>query len=98
MMATAFLTELFPQLLFLLFLLPLLKTLLASLCVRLTSLFVEGEVLQNEVLPGYHDFRKAPRDDGKDVWLRFLDNHKQIPGKKERVVVSFNGSDFEQFV
>ena len=34
-------------------------------------------------------------DDVEDVRLGFPDNSKQISGRKERVVVSFTGSDFE---
>ena len=52
-----FLTRRFPQHPLLPFLLPLLKMLLVSLCVRLTSLFVEGKVFKKEVLLEYHDFR-----------------------------------------
>ena len=34
-------------------------------------------------------------DDVVDVQLGFPDNHKQISGRKERVVVSFTGNDLE---
>ena len=77
------------------FFLLLLKTLLASLNVHLACLFVKGKIPQDEVLPGYHDLRQSPMDDVEDVRLGFPDNSKQISGRKERVVVSFTGSDFE---
>lgn len=50
-----------------LFFLLLLKMLLASLRIRLTCLFVKGKILQNKVLPGYHDLWQPPRDDVEDV-------------------------------
>ena len=77
------------------FFLLLLKTLLASLNVHLACLFVKGKIPQDEVLPEYHDLRQSPMDDVEDVRLGFPDNRKQISGRKERVVVSFTGSDLE---
>lgn len=77
------------------FFLPLLKTLLASLRVRFARLFVKGKITQHEVLPGCHDLRQTFRDDVEDVRLGLPDNRKQIPGRKERLVVSFASGDFE---
>lgn len=77
------------------FFFPLLKTFLASFYVRLACSFVERNIFQDEVLPRYHNLRQPPKDDVEHIRLGLSDNRKQILGRKEHVVVSFTGDDFE---
>lgn len=55
-------------------LLPMAKTFLTSLSIRLVCLFVKSEVLENKVFSRYHDLRQPPRKDIEGVRLRFPDN------------------------
>lgn len=63
-------------------------------CVCLARLFVK-KIPQDEMLPGHHDLRQSPRDDREDVQLGFSNNHKQVSGREECLMVPFVGSDFE---
>lgn len=76
--------------------LPLAKAFLASLGIRLTGAFIKMEILQNEVLPDYHDPRQSPRKDVKDIGLSFPDNRQEISGGKKRLIVPLARGNLKQ--